>query len=127
MTTILFIPIQQTPTKLIKLQQIAQKHLWEKHPLFFLVADKPSIDFLNKLLWSAENFLPHPTRFLKIDLHLDPYYPTVFNLRPSAITETSRIKTIFEFEDHTSPEKQQLFKQKYSYYKDRQLSISLEN
>ncbi|HNA62491.1 MAG TPA: DNA polymerase III subunit chi [Rhabdochlamydiaceae bacterium] len=123
MTTVIFIPIKETQTKLIKLQEIAQKQLWEKHPLFFLAADKPSIDFLDKLLWSGENFLPHPTPFLKIGLELDPHYTTVFNLRPSAMTALERIKTIFEFEDHTSSERLQLSKQRYQTYRDQNFRI----
>jgi DNA polymerase IIIc chi subunit len=125
--SVIFIPIKETQTKLIKLQEIAQRQLWEKHPLFFLAADKASVDFLDKLFWSGENFLPHPTPLLKIGLELDPHHTTIFNLRPSAITETGRIKTIFEFEDNTTSEKSQLSKQKYHYYRDLNLPISIES
>jgi DNA polymerase IIIc chi subunit len=129
MTNIIFIPVKDTPSKLAKLCQLAQKHLLEKEPLLLLAADKASFEFLDKLLWSTppDGFLPHPTKLLSISLELDAHFHTVFNLRPVPLADTTGIKTIFEFEDHTSSEKLQLSKQRYQHYRDNNFPLIIDN
>jgi DNA polymerase IIIc chi subunit len=121
---ITFFPVKDTPSKLAKLCRVAQHHLEQKEPLLLLVPDKASLDFLDKLLWSSENFLPHPTPLLMISMEVNSHFPTVFNLRPSALLGDA--KTIYEFEDHTSSEKLQLSKQRYQTYRDRNCPIIVE-
>lgn len=121
MTTILFIPVKQTNEKLRALHQIAHRQFAEKSPLFFLASDRASCDFLDRLLWSASTFLPHPSSLLAIGLEVDPQFPTIFNLRPTPLS--AHAKQILEFEDHTSPEKLQLSKQRYQYYRDHNFRI----
>ena len=124
--SVIFIPVKETRSKLNKLSQIAQKHLLDKTPLLFLVADQSSFDFIDKLLWTtpAESFLPHPTHLLSIGFAVKANFPSVFNLQPKPITEN--VKIIFEFEDHTSPEKLQLSEQKYQYYRDHNFPIVMD-
>jgi DNA polymerase IIIc chi subunit len=124
---ITFFPVKETAAKLIQLSRVAQRHLEQKEPLLFLVPDKNSFDFLDKLLWSCpvESFLPHPTQLLAISLEIEPHFPSIFNLRPAALIEGS-VKTIYEFEDHTSSEKFQLSKQRYQVYRDQNLPIIIE-
>lgn len=121
---ITFFPVKDTLSKLAKLCRVAEHHLEQKEPLLLLVPDKASLDFLDKLLWSSENFLPHPTALLMISLELQSHFSTVFNLRPSALLE--EVKTVYEFEDHTSSEKLQLSKQRYQIYRDRNFPIIVE-
>lgn len=121
---ITFFPVKDTPSKLTKLCRVAEYHLQQKEPLLILAPDKASLDFLDKLLWSSENFLPHPTSLLMISMELQSHFSTVFNLRPSALLE--EVKTIYEFEDHTSSEKLQLSKQRYQTYRDRNFPIIVE-
>jgi len=120
---IVFFPVKDTTAKLTKLCRIAEGHLAQKEPLLFLVPDKAAYDFLDKLFWSSDNFLPHPT-LLTISTELLPC-SSVFNLRPSALLEGA--KTIYEFEDHTSPEKFQLSKHRYQTYRDQNFPITIEN
>lgn len=124
---IVFFPVKDTPSKLVKLCQIAQQHLEQKEPLLLLVPDQASYNFLDKLLWSspAESFLPHPTALLIISMELQLSFPTVFNLRPAAYLEKG-VKTIYEFEDHTSSEKLQLSKHRYQTYRDQNFPIAVE-
>lgn len=124
---IVFFPVKETPTKLARLCKLAQHHVEQREPLLLLVPDKASFDFLDKLLWSSppESFLPHPTNLLTISLELDAHFPSVFNLRPVALLETN-IRTVYEFEDHTSSEKFQLSKHRYQTYRDQNLPISIE-
>lgn len=121
---ITFFPVKDTPSKLTKLCRVAQHHLEQKEPLLILAPDKASLDFLDKLFWSSENFLPHPTALLTISMELQSHFSTVFNLRPSALL--GDIKTIYEFEDHTSSEKLQLSKQRYQTYRDQNFPIVVE-
>ncbi|HUD02201.1 MAG TPA: DNA polymerase III subunit chi [Rhabdochlamydiaceae bacterium] len=121
---ITFFPVKDTPSKLSKLCRIASQHMSQKEPLLFLVPDKAAFDFLDKLLWSYEYFLPHPTPLLTISMELLSF-PSVFNLRPSALEGT--IKTVYEFEDHTSAEKFQLSKHRYQTYRDQNFPIIIEN
>jgi DNA polymerase IIIc chi subunit len=121
---IVFFPVKDTSSKLTKLCRIAQQHLAQKEPLLFLVPDKTSFEFLDKLFWSSENFLPHPTPLLMISLELLSC-PFVFNLRSSALT-AGGVKTIYEFEDHTSAEKFQLSKHRYQTYRDQNFPIIVE-
>ncbi len=124
---IVFLPVKDTQAKLARLCRLAHHHLEQKEPLLLLVPDKTSFDFLDKLLWSSpiESFLPHPTNLLTISMELVAHFSTVFNLRPVALQEPT-VKTIFEFEDHTSSEKLQLSKHRYQTYRDQNLSISIE-
>lgn len=120
---IIFFPVKDTSSKLTKLCRIAQSHLAQKEPLLFLVPDKASYDFLDKLFWSSDNFLPHPTDFLAISTEPLPF-ASIFNLRPSALLEGA--KTVYEFEDHTSAEKLQLSKHRYQTYRDQNFPIIVE-
>lgn len=124
---IVFFPVKDSSSKLSRLHQTAHIHLAKKEPLLFLVPDKASFDFLDRLLWSspAEGFLPHPSSLLTIALQLDAHFPTVFNLRPIPLIEPG-IKTVYEFEDHTSSEKFQLSKQRYQGYRAQKFPISIE-
>jgi DNA polymerase IIIc chi subunit len=121
---IVFFPVKDTSSKLTKLCRIAHHHLVQKEPLLFLVPDKAAHDFLDKLFWSLDNFLPHPTNLLTISTELLPF-SSVFNLRPSALLEGA--KTVYEFEDHTSAEKFQLSKHRYQTYRDQNFPIIVEN
>lgn len=120
---IVFFPVKDTSAKLSKLCQMAQHHLAQKEPLLFLVPDKTSFDFLDKLFWSGENFLPHPTSLITLSTEPLPF-ASVFNLRSSALLEGP--KTIYEFEDHTSVEKFQLSKHRYQTYRDQNFPIVVE-
>lgn len=121
---IVFFPVKDTSSKLTKLCRLAQQHLVQKEPLLFLVPDKASYDFLDKLLWSSDNFLPHPTPLLTISTELLAC-PYIFNLRPSPLLEADS-KTLYEFEDHTSAEKFQLSKHRYQTYRDQNFPIVVE-
>ena len=125
---IVFFTVKDTPSKLTKLYRISEQHLMQKEPLLLLAFDKNSFDFLDKLLWSSppESFLPHPSSFLAISQEVLPHFPTIFNLRPTPLLEAAGIKTIYEFEDHTSSEKFQLSKQRYQNYRDGHFPIVVE-
>lgn len=128
MTTVIFIPVKTTAAKLIALHQTAQKYFQNKDPLLFLAADQTSYDFVDRLLWAAppESFLPHPTPLLSISTALVSGFSAIFNLRPVSLEEPD-IKTILEFEDHTSSEKLQLSKHRYQFYRERHFPIVISS
>ena len=124
---VVFFPAKETSAKLLRLCRVAQHHFEQKEPLLLLVPDNAAFEFLDKLLWStpSEAFLPHPTPLLTISLELQAHFPTVFNLRPVALIESS-LRTVYEFEDHTSSEKFHLSKHRYQAYRDQNFPISIE-
>ncbi len=126
MNTIIFFTIKTPTQKLSKIYQIALRHIDQKEPLLLLAADKTSFDFLDQLLWTSppESFLPHPSPLLEISLEPKPGF-SIFNLRPTPFVDPA--KTVYEFEDHTSPEKIQLSKHRYETYRDQNFSIIIEN
>lgn len=124
---IVFYPVKTTAAKLNKLVQIAHSHFQRGEPLLFLVQDDASWDFLDKLFWQSppESFLPHPSKLIQIRQTLDPAYSTVFNLTSASLSAES-IKTLYELEDHTSPDKLKASQDRYHTYRNQQLQIVVE-
>ncbi len=123
-TKIIFFPVQTTPLKLAKICEIGKRHFEGKDPLLFLLPDQTAYDFLDRLLWASppESFLPHPSKLIHLSLHVDPAYLTIFNLCPTPLASQG-LKTIYEIEDHTSPDKRKLSELRYHSYKEQSLQI----
>ena len=122
---IVFFPVQDVPSKLRKIVEVAALHFEKKESLCILVPDQAAYEFVDQLLWRLpeDGFLPHPSSLLFIDT--DPKEATaLFNLRPIAYQEKIYFKTIYELEDHTTAEKFQLSKQRYTVYRDANIPIS---
>lgn len=126
--SIIFFSIHDTASKLRALCDVARDHLHQGQSLLILVPDTNVHTFVDELLWRLpeESFLPHPSKLLLIDT--EPKEATsLFNLRPIPFTEKIYYKTIYELEDHTSPERLQLSRQRYNTYRDLELKISVVN
>lgn len=125
---IIFFSVKTAAAKLAKITQTAKLHFHHSDPLLFLVPDENAWKFLNQLLWTTppESFLPHPSRLIHIRLHLDPQVPHVFNLCPQSIPHDG-LKTIYELEDHSSPDRKALSEARYQSYKSLKLPIAVEN
>jgi DNA polymerase IIIc chi subunit len=122
---IAFFPVHEVPSKLRKIVEVATIHFEKKESLCILVPDQAAYEFVDQLLWRLpeEGFLPHPSSLILIDT--DPKEASaLFNLRPIPYQEKISFKTIYEFEDHTSAEKFQLSKQRYTAYREANLPIS---
>jgi|GEM_PF-6515693 len=121
MTRIVFIRVQEKFSKLEKLYQIAYKHFFQKQPLLFLISDPVALEFLDQFFWDTppHSFLPHPTPLLSIELSVIENYPYIFNLSPKPILKVEEINTIYELEDHTSPERLRQSQEKHKCYEER--------
>ena len=126
MPNLIFFPVQDTTSKLLKICQTAHQHMEKKEPLTILVPDMAALHFVDDLLWRfpEEGFLPHPSPFLSIVLEVKGGRTALFNLRPIAYTENFFFKTVYELEDHTSEERLQLSKGRYQVYREANFPIS---
>ncbi|MBS0615493.1 MAG: DNA polymerase III subunit chi [Verrucomicrobia bacterium] len=122
---IVFFSVKDTAAKLRTLCDVASEHLHKGQSLLILVPDATVHVFVDELLWRLpeEGFLPHPSKLLWIDTEAKEA-TSLFNLRPIPFTEKISYKTIYELEDHTSPERLQLSRKRYAAYRELSLSIS---
>lgn len=128
---ITFYPVKTTSAKLAKIIEVGTTHFNKGEPILFFVPDEASWEFLDKLLWSTppDSFLPHPSKLIQIRHHFDPAYTTVFNLSPAPLLAPlfqETIKSLYELEDHTSPEKLQASQNRYHAYRAQELQIIVE-
>lgn len=125
---IIFFPVKTTTAKLNRIVSAASAHFHKGEPLLFFVQDETAWEFLDKLLWShpAESFLPHPCKLIQIRHTFDPSISTVFNLSPTPLIQES-IKTLYELEDHTAPEKLKASQERYDTYRSKELQIVVES
>lgn len=123
---IVFFPVKDISSKLLKICHTAQLHLEKKETLLILVPDQTVWEFIDQLLWKLpeDSFLPHPCSLISIELQPKEDGSALFNLRPMSFLEKNYFKTIYELEDHTSSEKLQLSKQRYQAYRDANYPIS---
>ncbi len=122
-----FFPVKTTSAKLAKIVDVATTHFYKGESLLFFVPDETSWKFLDKLLWSTptESFLPHPSKLIQVKYNFDPAFTTVFNLCPAPLLQET-IKTLYELEDHTSPEKLKTSQDRYHTYRNKELQIVVE-
>lgn len=120
----MILPVKTTSDKLSKIVQIANDHFHLKEPLQFFVQDQAAWEFLDKLLWShpPDSFLPHPSRWIQTHYQIDPTISTVFNLSATPLFHDS-IKTLYELEDHSSPEKLKASESRYHAYREKNLQL----
>ncbi len=127
MVNVVFYPVKETSSKLLKICEVAYLHLERSEPLLILVPDTAALNFVDNLLWKLpeESFIPHPTSLISIAIEPTEEGSALFNLRPIAYTEKFFFKTIYELEDQTSLERLQLSKVRYQVYREMGLPISL--
>ncbi len=121
---IILLPVKTTSEKLAKIVQTATDHFHQKEPLQFFVQDQAAWEFLDKLLWShpPESFLPHPSKLIQTHYQLDSTITTVFNLSSAPLFHDT-IRTVYELEDHSSPEKLKASQDRYHAYREKDLQI----
>lgn len=124
---IVFYSVKTSQAKLNRIVEIAHMHFERKEPLLFLVPDQNAWDFLDRFLWStpAESFIPHPSKLIQLRLSIDNAFSSFFNLSPSPMIQEG-VKTIYELEDHTTPEKYRLSEQRYLAYREKGFQIIVE-
>ncbi|NGX34868.1 MAG: DNA polymerase III subunit chi [Candidatus Anoxychlamydiales bacterium] len=124
---VVFYQIKNVKTKLIKIIQTAMLHFERKEKLLIQVSDEASLNYVDQLLWKVpiESFLPHRVSDKPIDdfivitkaqenLNKAPY---LFNLSGDIIDLDTSYKIIYDFDDFTSPKKQEKSKKRFEIYR----------
>lgn len=126
-TQVIYFSVKQPQAKLRILSQIAGEHMQSREKLKIQVPDAAVMDFVDQALWKEpqESFLPHSCGvilpfqdfiFLSLPSELPDDYLSVFNLCPTAYLSSHPVKTIYEFEDISHPQRQENFKLKFLAY-----------
>lgn len=124
---IVFFQVRQPHTKLERLTEMAAAH-FEKREHFLIVSeDEKAVQYIDELLWKfpPTSFLPHvasedPTPSLiaitrcKKNINQARF---AFNLCPTPLVFEGLFRLIYDFEDLTSPSKQQLSAHRFDAYK----------
>ncbi len=130
---VIFLEVHDSSAKLLHLCRIAERHFTAKEPLQILVPDKAALEFVDALLWRLpeESFLPHatseiPTQELVVittERAILNSALALFNLATSAFLDHP-VKTVYDFDDHSSPEKKQASQHRYLAYRQAGLPIA---
>lgn len=132
-TRIVFFQVADNPTKLKRIVEMAHAHFEKKEPFLIVVEDEKSQKFVDELLWRLPltSFLPHiasdaPTTDLivitKVKNNVNQAQ-AVFNLCPTYLLIEGSIRSIYEFEDLSTPSKKNLSSQRFDAYKQAGFSI----
>ncbi|SRR3989339_206717 len=124
---VIFFTIKDASSKLKILVQTATSHFLKKEKIQIVVPDKAALEFVDQLLWNQpkESFLPHSTEvllpyqdlvFLSLPFPTLEEYPIVFNLCQTPFDITPSLRTLYELEDLSHPQKAAAFQGKFKQY-----------
>jgi len=124
---VILFQIHQAKEKISRVIEIANLHFEKKDSLIFFVEDEKAVHFVDELLWKmpATSFLPHTISEeanhefiaisrLKKNTNQARY---AFNLCPTPLLIEGPFKIIYDFEDLTTPNKQQFSALRFDAYK----------
>jgi len=131
---ITFFQVRNTNSKLEKICQTALEFFEKKEPLLIKVPNPASLEFIDQLLWRypPDSFLPHRTKEVSCDdliaITISDENPNeadlIFNLTAEPIDLSKHyFNSVLEFEDLTSPQKNQTAKEHYQLYKSKGYTI----
>lgn len=132
---VIFYTIQNSREKLKKITEISYNYFLKKEPFLIFVADAKALSYLDDFLWSypQEGFFPHtPSNQKTTDIvtitttreNLN-HAKFILNLCPSPLLFDPPIQKIYEFEDLSSPIKQNFSQTRFRSY--RQAGYSIES
>lgn len=124
---IVFFQVRQPSAKLDRLIEVATAHFERKEQLLIAAEDEKAVHYIDELFWKSPptSFLPHlasdePTSSLiaitrtKKNINHARF---AFNLCPTPLLIEGSFRVIYDFEDLTSPAKQQLSALRFDAYK----------
>ncbi len=127
---VILVPIRTPEEKLSKLLNIAYFHFMNRERLLF-ITPSDAIPFLDNLLWTKkkDEFLPHTIYnessydFITITKEFFNVNnsPFIFNLHKESFLADGPHAVIYEFNDMTSTQKQEISQKKIEYYKQNSL------
>lgn len=128
-----FFQVKDNRSKIARIVETAHYHFERKEKFLILVEDQKGEEFLDELLWKSppSSFLPHVVSGALIDewvvitrvkenLNGAKF---VFNLCSTPLLIDGSFRIIYDFEDLTSSNKQNLSTTRYDAYKQNQFSI----
>lgn len=132
-TRVVLFQVKTPQEKLLTLAKTAALHFEKKEKLWILTEDEKTQVFVDELLWKlpASSFLPHcasdePSSELisisKIKNNINQAHYT-FNLCPTPLLIEGPFKIIYDFEDLSSPSRQNLSSIRFDAYKQRRFLI----
>lgn len=126
-TRVIFYQVRDTASKLRVIYETAQSHFDKKDPFLLVVEDEKAQEFVNELLWKTPNtsFLPHTaadsesTDFIVITKTKNNVNGArvAFNLCSTPLLIDTPFRIIYEFEDLTNPNKNNLSSLRFNAYK----------
>lgn len=134
MTRIIFFQVSDTSSKLMRIVETARTHFLNREPFLLFVEDEKAQRFADELLWKLPEtgFLPHqildeptqeqvPIAITKSKINVTQAL-FAFNLCATPLLLPG-FKAIYELEDLTAPNKQNLSALRFKAYKDAGLPI----
>lgn len=125
-TTIIFIKVTDTQSKLVRICETVQHHFNEKQSILINAASEEAAIYIDQLLWRfpEESFLPHlytssPTKepiVVTTSLQNLNQAKILFNLGSSISPISTEFEKIYELYDCTHPQKEQMSKEKLAVY-----------
>lgn len=126
-TRVIFFQVRNTAAKLQVIHEITTEHFNKKEHFIILVEDEKALDFVNELLWKTPetSFLPH----VASDIATKDYVAitktknnvnqarVAFNLCSTPLLIDSPFRIIYEFEDLSNPNKNNLSSLRFNAYK----------
>ncbi len=124
---IVFFQVRKPALKISRLIETVTTHFDRKEPFLISTEDEKAVQYIDELLWKypSTSFLPHQASEEPIDslIAITRYKKNinqarfVFNLCPTPLMIEGAFRMIYEFEDLTSPARQQLSIHRFDAYK----------
>lgn len=126
-TRVIFYQVRDAASKLKVIYETAQAHFDKKDHFLLVVEDEKAQEFVNELLWKTPNtsFLPHAAmdsesqEFIVITKSKKNVNNArvAFNLCSTPLLIDTPFRIIYEFEDLTNPNKNNLSSLRFNAYK----------
>ncbi|MBX9923464.1 MAG: DNA polymerase III subunit chi [Rhabdochlamydiaceae bacterium] len=121
---VFYFSVADANAKIQILTKIVTAHFLKKEKIQILVPDLKTLTFVDSLLWKEprESFLPHSVQtedFITISTETTDLCPIIFNLCPTPCPSTEMLKTLYELEDVSHPQKKMIFQQKFAEYQKK--------
>lgn len=121
---VFYFSVAESNAKIHTLIQVVTSHFLRKERVQILVPDLKTLDFVDTLLWKEppESFLPHSRLeedFITLSTDRTISSPIVFNLTSTPYASTGTLKTLYELEDTSHPQKKLIFQQKFTEYQKK--------
>jgi DNA polymerase-3 subunit chi len=121
---VFYFSVANASAKIQALIRTVTAHFLKKEKIHIFVPDLKTLNFVDSLLWKEplESFLPHSIEerdFVTISMEATPSSSVVFNLSPNAYPPTETLKTLYELEDTSHPQKKTAFQQKFTDYQKK--------